>query len=268
MAMNQTTLLPLSNKKIMVTRPAHQAGQLIALLEAKGATVVCQPLIEIVALNDPAAAIEQVQALSQTDIAIFISQNAVTHGVNLIEQYASLPPQLKLATVGAGSAKLLAQRSRRRVDIMPSEQYNSEGLLTQPALQELSNKRIIIFRGIGGRNLLAETLRERGANVSYAEVYQRQCPEIDLAKLQADWQTQAVNIICITSGEGLQNLIANISKKTATAQLRTDILNCQLIIVNKRLSALVEDNAFSKKPIISDNVSDKAIVDAIIKTLD
>ncbi len=266
--MNQATLLPLANKKVMVTRPAHQASQLITLLETAGATIVCQPLIEIVALDNPAAAIEQVRALPDTDIAIFISQNAVNHGFNLIEHYAALPAQTKLATVGAGSARLLQQRSGRRVDITPVDQYNSEGLLAHPALQHVTDKRITIFRGVGGRNLLADSLRERGAKVDYAEVYQRQCPQIDIAALQAQWQTQPIDFICITSGEGLQNLINHISKQTTPAQLRADILNCQLIIVNKRLATLLAKNAFTKPPIITDNVSDKAIVNAIIKTLD
>lgn len=265
--MNQTKPLPLHNKNIMVTRPAHQASQLVSLLETAGASVLCQPLIDIVALDNPVAAIQLVKALPETDIAIFISQNAITHGLDLIEQYGTLPAQLKLATVGAGSAALLEQRLNRPVDITPEQQYNSEGLLAHPALQNVANKRITIFRGVGGRNFLADCLRNRGANVDYAEVYQRQKPEIDLKQLAAQWQAQPVDAICITSGEGLENLLAIVSKKTAPLQLRADILNCQLIIVNKRLETVVEQNAFTKKPVITDNVSDKAIVNAIIKTL-
>ena len=264
--MNQTTLLPLENKTIMVTRPAHQAEQLISLLEQAGANVICQPLIEICAIEKPASAVELVKTLSQTDIIIFISQNAVTHGINLIKQHGSLPAQLKLAAVGAGSARLLEQLANRAVDIVPQENFNSEGLLAHPELQNVSDKNIIIFRGIGGRNLLADTLRERGANVHYAEVYQRKVPEIDCQQLAAQWQKQPVDAICITSGEGLENLVSAIRKKTTPSQFRADILGSQLVIVNKRLEPLVTKSGFTKRPIITDNVSDKAIVDAIIKT--
>jgi len=265
--MNNPSLLPLSNKKIMVTRPAHQAKQLIGLLEQAGATIFCQPLIEIKAIDNPLNAIELVKTLAQTDIAIFISQNAVSHGMNLIKQYGSLPSALQLATIGAGSAKLLEQAARRPVDIIPQTEYNSEGLLAHPALQDVTNKKITIFRGLGGRNLLAETLRERGAQVSYAEVYQRIQPTINLVELQSTWKTQPIDIVCITSGEGLENLVANISKNDASTVLRDDILNSQLVIVNKRLESLVTKNGFTKPPIITDNVSDKAIVDAIIKSM-
>ncbi|VAW91373.1 hypothetical protein MNBD_GAMMA23-1055, partial [hydrothermal vent metagenome] len=156
---------PLTNKHIMVTRPAHQASKLIHLLEQAGAQVYCQPLIEIIAIDKPITAIERVKKLNTTDIVIFISQNAVTHGMQLIQQQGTLPAQLKLATVGLGSASLLETLTNRPVDIIPQNAYNSESLLAHPALQNVDGKTITIFRGIGGRNLLAETLRERGAQV-------------------------------------------------------------------------------------------------------
>jgi len=251
----------------MVTRPAHQAAQLIDLLERAGATIYCQPLIEIIAINEPTTAIGQAKALPQTDIAIFISQNAVTHGMHLIQQHGGLPASVKLATVGLGSATLLEQLAQRAVDIIPLHEYNSEGLLAHPELLNVANKTITIFRGIGGRNILADTLRKRGAKVEYAEVYQRHCPKIDLKRLEALWQTQPIDTICITSGEGIENLITNISQNNAPKQLRTDILNTRLVIVNQRLEPLVEKYGFTKAPIITDNVSDTAIVDAILKSI-
>ena len=264
--MTQSTLLALQNKHILVTRPAHQASHLIELLKAVGATVSCQPLIDIVPLQQPDKASHLIKALPQTDIAIFISQNAVSHGLNLINRINELPTSLKLATIGAGSAQLLEELSGRPVDITPLGQYNSEGLLAHPELQEIQGKRIIIFRGIGGRNLLADTLRQRGAIVEYAEVYRRQAPAIDLQQLEQNWQAQPIDAICITSGEGLDNFVDALQQTPQTDSLKTIVFNCQLIIVNQRLEKRVVDYGFTKKPVITDNVSDKAIVDAIIKT--
>jgi len=265
--MTQTETLPLLNKHIMVTRPAHQAEQLISLLKQAGASVYCQPLIEIVPLAHPVEAIECVRDFGNTDIAVFISQNAVTHGVNLINEHGALPTSVKLATVGLGSAKLLEHLTHRHVEITPQGQYNSEQLLKHPLMQDVATKIITIFRGIGGRNLLADTLRKRGATVHYAEVYQRHCPEIDLHKLQRLWADKPIDAICITSGEGLQNLAKTISLTDCPTQLREDILNCQLVIVNQRLEALANKNGFYKKPMLSENVSDQAIVDVIIKQM-
>lgn len=263
--MSQNTSLPLSNTHIMVTRPAHQASQLIQLLEAAGATILCQPLIEIVAIAEPLEAIQCVEDLAQTDIAIFISQNAVRHGMDLIQNYAALPDHVKLATVGLGSATLLEQLSSRAVNIMPVKNFNSEGLLAHPELQNVTDKTITIFRGMGGRNLLADTLRSRGAHVHYAEVYQRKQPRLDLQKLANAWQQRAVDYICITSGAGIENLASNITRDDAPPSLRANILNAQLVIVNKRLESLLQKNGFTKPAIITDNVSDNDIVDAIIK---
>ena len=86
--------LPLANKHIMVTRPTHQASELIRLLEKAGARVYCQPLIKITAIDKPTAAIDCIKKLGSTDIVIFISQNAVTHGIKLIQQYGALPAQV------------------------------------------------------------------------------------------------------------------------------------------------------------------------------
>lgn len=256
---------PLSNTHIMVTRPAHQASRLIDLLEVAGAKILCLPLIEIAAIKEPKAAIEQVKALPQADIVIFISQNAVTHGMSLIHQHGELPANVKLATVGLGSANLLGHLTDREVEIVPLGDFNSEGLLSHPELQDIEGKKITIFRGIGGRNVLADTLSNRGARVSYAEVYQRQQPTLDLESLAKIWLNDPIDYICITSGAGIENLVANISKQNTPAQLRTNIINTQLIIVNKRLLSLVQENGFTKPAIITNNVSDKDIVDAIIK---
>ncbi|MBN4080285.1 uroporphyrinogen-III synthase [Beggiatoa alba] len=266
--MNQISHLPLANKHIMVTRPAHQASQLIRLLEQAGARIYCLPLIKIIAIVQPTAAIAQVKQLEQTDIAIFISQNAVIHGFQLIQQQGGLPSHIKLATVGQGSANLLEKTAQRPVEIVPQGSYNSEGLLAHPLLQNVSTQKITIFRGIGGRNLLADSLRKRGADVEYAEVYQRHQPIINLQQLAKDWHKHAIDYICITSGEGLENLVSKLSEKSTSKSLRTDILNCHLVIVNRRLESLVKKYKFSQPVIIADNVTDKAIVDAIIKQAD
>ncbi|NIQ15763.1 MAG: uroporphyrinogen-III synthase, partial [Candidatus Dadabacteria bacterium] len=57
------------------------------------------------------------------------------------------------------------------------------------------NKKILIFRGQGGRELLADSLRERGAEVEYIEVYKRHCPQYDQSKLDEVWSNSGPEII-------------------------------------------------------------------------
>lgn len=260
--MPNNKVAPLAGVRVMVTRPAHQAGQLIQLIEQAGAEAYCFPLLEIVPLSEPEAAIALVKRLDDFDIAIFISQNAVSHGLDLINRYARLPDHLKLATVGLGSAKLLEKRARA-ADIMPQDIYNSETLLAMPALQTMQGKRVVIFRGVGGRNLLARTLRERGAEVHYAEVYQRQCPNADIGQLAQDWQQHPMDYISITSAESLKNLVTLCHKGGNI--LTNKLLKAQLVMVNQRLAELAEHYHFKLPPLLASKASDEALLAAMIE---
>jgi len=110
----------------------------------------------------------------------------------------ALPPKLKIATVGQGSAKALRESGVANV-IAPAERFDSEGLLALPELQDVAGWRVMIFRGDGGRELLGDTLRARGATVEYAACYQRSKPQHDASVLP----DSAPDAITVTSSEAL-----------------------------------------------------------------
>jgi uroporphyrinogen-III synthase len=83
---------------------------------------------------------------------------------------------------------------------------DSEALLALPALQQLAGQRIAIFRGEGGRGLLGDTLRARGASVEYVECYRRVRPRSDPAPLVAAWREGKVHAVTVSSAQGLSNL--------------------------------------------------------------
>jgi uroporphyrinogen-III synthase len=91
--------------------------------------------------------------------------------------------------------------------IAPSERFDSESLLELPEFQaaHLLGQRIVIFRGNGGRAFLGDTLRERGAEVSYVTCYHRSAPG-DAAELMVLWQNGRLDGLAISSSEGLRNL--------------------------------------------------------------
>src|SRR3990167_7545431 len=112
-----------------------------------------------------------------------------------------LPPALKIATVGQGSAKALHELGIAEV-IAPAEHFDSEGLLALPELQNVAGWRVLILRGDGGRELLGDTLRARGATVEYAACYRRSKPQQDIAAL-----IDAVpDALTVTSSEALDHL--------------------------------------------------------------
>ena len=193
-----TNDLPLTGLKIVVTRPRDQAVQLAQRIEQAGGIPLLFPLLDIAAVQDTRIMHEQIARLAQFNLAIFISPNAVHYGMAAIRALGALPPKLKIATVGQGSAKALRESGVANV-IAPAERFDSEGLLALPELQDVAGWRVMIFRGDGGRELLGDTLRARGATVEYAACYQRSKPQHDASVLP----DSAPDAITVTSSEAL-----------------------------------------------------------------
>lgn len=202
---------PLAGLGILVTRPAHQAEHLAELIRAAGGTPILFPVMEIVDLPDVRPLHALIDRLDEFDLAIFISPNAVTKAMNLIRARRPLPPRLQIAAVGKGSRKALIQFGVEQV-LVPEQRFDSEGLLELPALQGMADKRVVIFRGDGGRELLGDELRRRGAQVEYAECYRREKPQADNAQLLHLWARNELHAITVTSAEMLHNLFDLVGK--------------------------------------------------------
>ena len=148
-------------------------------------------------------------------------------------------------------------------DISPTKQYNSEALLALDSLQknQLNNKRIIIFRGHGGRELLAKTLTQRGAHVSYAEVYQRVQPRAEHVFLNSLWSAaKQPDIITLSSNEGLHNLL-----KMSSDPILKRIYQTPLIVVTEKMRQQAQKLGFKKAIIIAEKASNMAMLDAVIQ---
>ena len=196
-----TVDLPLTGLKIVVTRPRDQAVQLAQRIEQAGGIPLLFPLLDIEAVQDTRTLHQQIARLAQFNLAIFISPNAVQYGMAAIRATGAVPGELKIATVGQGSAKALRDMGIAHV-IAPGERFDSEGLLALPELQNIAGWRVMIFRGDGGRELLGDTLKARGATVEYACCYQRGKPQLDAGALLAN----APDAITVTSSEALAHL--------------------------------------------------------------
>ncbi len=173
---------PLTGLNIVVTRPREQAAQLQQRIAQLGGNAVLFPLLEISPPADTQALRDLVARLSGFDLAIFISPNAVQYGMAAIRAGGGLPSGLRVATVGQGSAQALRDAGVTEV-IAPLEHFDSEALLALPELQSVQGWKIAIFRGDGGRELLGDTLKARGAGVEYAACYRRSKPQQDIGAL-------------------------------------------------------------------------------------
>jgi uroporphyrinogen-III synthase len=200
--------LSLAGRGIVITRPAHEAEHLSAAIRAVGGKPILFPALEIVPLQTPQL-LELIDNLDRFDLAIFISPSAVTMALNLIEGRRAWPYRVAVAAVGAGSVRVLVARGVAEASdiIAPPTRFDSEALLERPELQKVVGKHIVIFRGEGGRELLAETLTARGAVVEYAECYRRIQPQLDPTPLIVAWQRGELHALTATSSEGVRNLL-------------------------------------------------------------
>lgn len=195
---------PLAGAGIVVTRPARQAAGLVAQLAALGARPLVVPAIVILPPLDRAALDRAHASLARYDFAIFVSANAAEYGAPPIGQW---PARVRALAPGPGTAAALMAVGVPEVAV-PETTFDSEGLLALPALRDVRGKGVAIFRGDGGRDLLGDTLRERGARVDYVTCYRRAAPESGGEGLAEALRTGRVHAFTVTSSEGLGNLWA------------------------------------------------------------
>ena len=209
---------------IVVTRPRDQAAQLMHKIEQQGGNPLLFPLLEIMPARDQATLLHQIHHLPQADIIIFISPNAVKYGMAAI---GKLPQGKLIVAVGQGTARSLRESGVSDI-LVPSERFDSEGVLALPDLRHVAGKRIMILRGDGGRELLGDTLQARGAIVEYVTCYLRGKPTFDAARLLS----AQPDVLIVTSSEALRHLY----------ELTHDtLLDKALFVIHERIAAAARE---------------------------
>lgn len=249
--------LPLQGVRVLVTRPAAQAQSLAQRIEQAGGEAIRFPTLEIAATRDVAALERVLAGIAHFDLAIFISPNAVAHGLAHLKMHGGLPARLAIAAIGRGTAKTLADAGVTGA-ISPMESSDSESLLALPALGDVTGKHVVIFRGEGGRALLGDTLRVRGAQVEYAECYRRVRPDTDAAPLSARLRDNGIDIVTVTSVESLRNL-----HDMLDAAARTRLHRLPMVVVGVRQAEACQALGIQTRPWIARDAGDDGIVAAI-----
>ncbi|MDR2000156.1 MAG: uroporphyrinogen-III synthase [Zoogloeaceae bacterium] len=223
---------PLDGRNIVVTRPAGQVAHLAERLIELGAKPVLFPVLAIYDVDDPAPLQDVAIRLDQFDWACFVSPNAIEKSLPTLLASRTWPPGLRTATVGKSSEQALARFGVGKV-VAPQDRFDSEALLELPELQAMQGKRVVIFRGDGGRELLGDTLRQRGAEVEYIACYRRDKPALDPAPLLKLWSDSRLDGVTVTSSEGLRNFVEMIGKLGQTWLKKTP-----LFVPHQRIAAL------------------------------
>jgi uroporphyrinogen-III synthase len=237
---------------VLVTRPDGQSAGLCRLIDAAGGRPVPFPAIRILPASEP----ERARRLlaDPADLLVFISRNAVERALPLFPG-GRLPEAPRLAAVGRATARALASAGRAP-DLVPDGRYDTESLLELAQLQDLRGQRVVIVRGEGGRPALGDGLRQRGAEVSYAEVYRRAPTDADPGPLLERWGRD-VQLVTATSGEILENLIHSFGARRGSPLFATP-----LIVVSERTARRARQAGF-RRVLTARRADDRALVEAL-----
>lgn len=241
----------LSNKTILITRPAGREKHLRKLIEDTGGSVVHYPAIVI---QPPAQMeIEQLKLLRTSlhsfTMAIFISPTAVEQSQIY---FPVLPEHLRIVSIGSKTTMTLEQQG---IAVnLEATAHDSASLLTMDEFQmpQLQGQRILIFRGNGGHNLLGDTLVNRGAQIRYVETYKRVTPAHKPLSIK---QINSLDAITISSNEGLDNLVTLMEDPSL-------LIDVPLVIPSQRAYKLAKQHGF-RQIISAENATDEAMLDAL-----
>ncbi|OOS02382.1 uroporphyrinogen-III synthase [Canicola haemoglobinophilus] len=242
---------------VLITRPGERGKQLVDMLNKTGAMAIHLPLISIVAGQELNQLPNKLQQLNAGDYVFVVSQHAVEYAQRTLSSAGFYwRADLHYFTVGQRTAEYFASQTGNSVHY-PIEQENSEGLLDLPQMQDLQGKNVLILRGNGGREFVAEQVVLRGAKVEMLECYQRTPVEYNNLEQISLCQRIGVDTIVVTSLEILNYLVALVPNAEASW-----LLNCRLVTVSQRIAALAKSIGWTH--IV---VSEKADNSSIFKAL-
>lgn len=190
----------LAGKRVLVTRPAHQAQVFADALRAEGAEPVVLPVIEIVPLGS-----DEIRSLltsaGEYDWAIFTSVNTVEIVTNAVERL----PAARIAAIGVPTSKALEARGLE-VILVPDE-FVAEAIVAALLERGVKGQRMLLPRAEIARDTLPDGLRAAGATVDVVPVYSTQMPkQVDAAILDAVTHGQ-LDVITFTSPSTVRNLL-------------------------------------------------------------
>lgn len=216
---------------VLLTRPPTQASEWVLQLRALGAQVEHIPTLAISPLPAPNDLAEQLQG---ADFGVFVSANAV-NALAAAQQAQGLSIAFDWHCVGKATEKIATEQGFR---VLRNEAIDSETLLQNEALQNVTNKRCVIVRGEGGRTLLGDTLISRGAQVDYCELYRR----------DGAWQNAELLASYLTSMAGMPHVILASSVDSLNytfllaekREMRANVQQATILVPGKRVADAAE----------------------------
>jgi uroporphyrinogen-III synthase len=231
---------PLSGWYVVSLRPVGQHRRLLSAAAAAGAATLSLPGLRLAAREDTPtrAALDTVLRCRNV---IFTSPSAVRFAVRLrtLSDPASLRPGQRFFAMGEATRAALKRHGIADAEI--AQPATSEGMLASPFLRDIRSQRVGLVTAPGGRGLLAETLRERGATLAVAEVYERAPARLNRAHAERLLRARGQGAVCITSAEALRNVLAALPEAA-----RSRLLEAVAVTPSARLEAAAREAGFGR----------------------
>lgn len=226
---NHPSLKEFKGLRILNTRPLDQGNVLNIKIKQQGGIPVHCPALVIEPLLK-STWLSTLPNLETIKTILFTSHNAVDYFFSAIYAHGiTLPSQASYIAIGQATAHTLAEYGYQ---VMVPQQADSEHLLLLPQLQKIQQTNILLIKGQGGRSLIEETLRQRGAQVHVIEVYRRTMPKALRRQITHLWQKNGIDGIIYTSAEGMKNIL------TCSPKAHDWLLCKPSLVISERLAAI------------------------------
>ena len=207
--MPRTGTRPLAGKRIVITRPAGQAGSFASLLEELGAEAVVAPLVEIGPPADWAPLDAALGRLGGYHWIIFTSANGARSFAERLaaagEAARAAVPSARVMAIGPATAQAVEEFLRRRADAVPGK-FVAEGILEMLDGENMRRKRVLIPRAAEAREILPDTLRERGAEVEVVHAYRTlPAPQEASDALRREIAAGRIDMVAFTSSSTVRS---------------------------------------------------------------
>lgn len=198
-------MLPLANRRILITRAKGQASALAAQLEALGATPILIPTIEIAPPSSYCTMDAALASIRSFDWIIFTSANAVQSFLDRARRLKLDPHAKHVAVIGSATAKAVTEAGMS-VDLMPPRAVAES--LAEALRPHALNSSMLLVRAAAARDILPDTLTAAGAVLTIAEAYRNVIPPESIDQLRVLFAANPPDAITFTSGSTATNLVA------------------------------------------------------------
>lgn len=233
---------PLFGRSVVLTRAAGQNGAMAARLEELGAEVLELPCIAIAPPESFGELDVAIRSLARFDWIAFTSPNGVEHflaRLSALGKDARALSGVKLAAVGASTAEALAA-AHLNADLVPPE-FHAEALAKALGSEAAARKRFLVVRALEGREVLLESLRERGAQVELAVAYRTVRPDADPAPVRARAAQGRLGAVAFASPSAVRHFLSYFEEGEAVRLLNS----CCVAAIGPVTAKAVEDLGIS-----------------------